>query len=182
MAGGDHLGPGELVAGGDDLGAKKGGGAIDDLVSQMPIESYIDCRGRPITDALEFRAPKMAKRHQGLESVAILANTAGAILAVLGETDWIAVTVAVASVAMAFMDYFYIPSQLAATNQAVQDCHNLLIWWDSLSLVQRKQRTTKAKCVATIEGAVLNLCAARTALSKALPSEQVEAEEEEEKK
>ena len=36
---------------GDDLGAKKGGGT-DDLVSQMPIESYIDVRARAITAAM----------------------------------------------------------------------------------------------------------------------------------
>ena len=41
------------------------------------------------------------------------------MLGVLQYSDFIAITVAVASVAMAFLDYFYIPTQLAATNKAV---------------------------------------------------------------
>ena len=85
--------------------------------------------------------------------------------------EWIAVTVAVASVSMAFLDYFYIPSQLAATNKALEDCHNLLLYWDSLSLVQRKTRAVKSKVCSTVEGAVLGLCQARTGVSSALPTE-----------
>ena len=73
---------------------------------------------------------------------------------------------------MAFVDYFYVQSQLAATNRALQECHNMLIWWDSLSLVQRKKRSTKLQCTSTVEGAILDLCASRTSMSAALPSEQ----------
>lgn len=92
--------------------------------------------------------------------------------------DWIALTVAIASAAMALMDYFYIPSQLAATNRALEETHNLLSWWDSLSLVQRKSRPSKLRCVMTCEGAVLALCQARTGASSALPGQQEQSEEE----
>lgn len=67
------------------------------------------------------------------------------MLAVLDFAQWIAITVAVASVAMALQDYFYIPSQLGVSNTAIKDIHNLLNWWDSLSLVQRKTRKVKER-------------------------------------
>jgi len=163
---------------GDDGG---GSDFVDDLVSQMDIETYIDCRVRPITDAIEKRAPTMSRRFNALEGLGLIANTSGAVLAIIELADWVAITVAIASVSMALNDYFYIPSQLAATNRAVQDLHNLLVWWDSLSLVQRKTRAVKLRCASTVEGAVLALCASRTAVSPALPNEQVEDEEEEKK-
>ena len=72
----------------DDLGAKKGQGN-DDLVSQMPIESYIDCRVRKYADYLELRAPTMSRRFNQLESAALAANTAGAVLAV--SERWVGV-------------------------------------------------------------------------------------------
>ena len=112
----------------------------------------------------------------------MLANTAGAVLAVIGYADWIAVTVAIASTSMAFIDYFYIAAQLASTNRALERAHNLLIWWDSLSLVQRKKRTTKLNCVQTVEGALLDMCSARTGVSAALPSEQQTEDDGEEEK
>ena len=81
--------------------------------------------------------------------------------------------------AMALVDYFYIPSQLGATNSALKESHNIIGWWDSLSLVQRKTRAVKARCATTIEGGVLALCAARTAVSPALPSEAVQEDDDE---
>jgi hypothetical protein len=80
---------------------------------------------------------------------------------------------------MALQDYFYVPAQLAETNRSIQEVHNLLTWFDSLSLVQRKTRSVKLKCAQLVEGTFLALCAARTAVSPALPGQEVEEEEEE---
>ena len=49
--------------------------------------------------------------------------------------------------------------------------HNLLSFWDSLSLVQRKTRAVKQRCVDTVEGQMLAIIAAQTAQSPALPGE-----------
>jgi len=160
----------------DDLGAKKGGG-IDDFFSQMPIESYVDCRARAFIKFLEKQAPRQSRRFNTCEGIGIMANTGGAVLAVLGYADWVAITVAIAGVAMAMTDYFFIPSQLGETNKALQDCHNMLIWFDSLSLVQRKKPKNALTVVTMIESSILNLCSAKTGVSTALPNEgQDEAE------
>ena len=151
----------------DDLGAKKGGGK-DDYISQIPIEAYVDARVRQYTGYLERRAPLMARRGLILEHVAMLANTTGAVLAVVNATAYVAISVAVASVAMAFIDYWSIPSQLAVTNKALEDTHNVLLFWDSLSLVQRKTNAVKLKIADVMEGSVLQLCSARTGLSPSL--------------
>ena len=100
-----------------------------------------------------------------LEILAMVANTTGAVLAIVDQADWIAITVACASAAMSLADYFYIPSQVTATNRALEECHNLLQWWDSLSLVQRKARSCKLKCAQVTEEAVLNLLTSRTGAS-----------------
>ena len=102
------------------------------------------------------------------------------MLAVINQADWIACTVALASQCMAIIDYFYLPAQLAANNKAVEDVHNLISKWDSLSLVQRKMRENKLKCVNCCEGAILDLCAARTQESKALPGEDAGDDDEDE--
>ena len=152
----------------DDLGAKKGGGK-DDYISQISIEAYVDARLRQYTGYLERRAPLMARRGLILEHIAMLANTAGAVMAVINLTAYVAISVAIASVAMAFLDYWYIPSQLAATSKALEDAHNILLFWDSLSLVQRKMGSVKLKVADVMEGSVLQLCSMRTGLSPALP-------------
>jgi len=155
----------------------------DDLVSQMDIETYIECRVRRVVTMLEARAPVVSRRFNLCEGGNLVTNTSGALLAILGYSNWIAITVAAASVMLAISDYFYIPAQLAATNRALQDCHNLLTFWDSLSLVQRKQRSVKKRCATTVEGALLAMCASRTSVSPALPSEAgVDDDDDDEKK
>merc|ERR1711988_187836 len=151
---------------------------VDGLCEMLSIDTYVACRVRPLTDYLERRAQVMARRSTNLEFCVIMFNTLGAVLAVLGEgyADYIAITVAIAAVCMALTDYFYIPSQLAATNKALQECHNLLSWWDSLSLVQRKTRSAKKTACLTMEGAILALCSARTATDAKIPGEAVEEE------
>ena len=151
----------------------------DDLISQMAVESYVDFRARPFAVFLEKRAPKISNRSQLLEYGAILCNTGGAVLAVLGKADFIPITVAAAQLAMALGDYFYIPSQLAAANSGLQELHNLLNWWDGQSLIQRKTRAAKLKACTIVETAFLNVVASRTALSAALPGDAKEEEEEE---
>ena len=197
MPGGDMAGMLEAATGaiddavgGDD--EEDGGGANatnDDMVSQIPIEDYIACRARPLTAHLEKRALVLSRRLNLLEFSVITLQTAGSVLAVLEETpdpaiqvpatNWIVVTVALASQCMAIIDYFYLPAQLAATNKALENCHNMLSKYDSLSLVQRKTRGTKLEQSACFEGAILEICSSRTAMSSALPGEEAEDEGEE---
>ena len=79
-------------------------------------------------------------------------------------------------VADAVADYMHLPSQLAAANQALEEINNLLQWWDSISLMQRKTLAVKKQCVLTVENATLAMCASRTAVQQ----QQAEEEEEEE--
>jgi len=151
---------------------------IDDLVSQMAIETYIACRVRPLAQYLEQRSALIAKRNSRLEQAVVIFNTAGSALAILDQADYIAISVAVASQCMAIIDYFYIPAQLSTTNKALEDIHNLISWWDSLSLVQRKTRSTKLQCCMVTETCILSITSARTAESPALPGEAAEEEEE----
>lgn len=151
----------------DDLGAKKKGG-MDDYISPISIEAYVQSRVRQYAGYLEKRAPVMARRRLILEHISMLANVSGVVLAFLNFANYVAISVAISSVALAFLDYFYIPSQLSATNKALEDTHNILLYWDSLSLVKRKSRAVKLKIADVMEGSTLQLCSMQTGVSAAL--------------
>merc|ERR1711988_1351902 len=104
-----------------------------------------------------------ANRSKRLDSTVVLFNTAGAVLAIMDYAPYISITVAIGSTCMALTDYFYIPSQLAATNKALEQVHNYISKWDSLSLVQRKTRQCKSEACLCVEGAILSITSARTA-------------------
>uniref|UniRef100_A0A7S2N1C4 Uncharacterized protein n=1 Tax=Haptolina brevifila TaxID=156173 RepID=A0A7S2N1C4_9EUKA len=146
----------------------------DDFQSVLDIDVYMECRVRPIAAYLEKRAPVMSSRFNASEAVSLAANTVGAVLAVLSYAEWVAMTVAVATNAIALQDYFFIPRQLEEANRAFNDVHGLITWWDSLSLVQKKTPSVKRRCANTCETAVLGLCSARTGIAASLPNQKEE--------
>lgn len=154
----------------DTLGVKKSGGK-DDYMSQMSIESYVEARLRPYTAFLERRARILARQALIFEHVSMFANTSSAVMAVLGLASYVAISVAISSVALALLDYFYMLAQLGYTNRALEEAHNALLYWDSLSLVQRKKVSVKRKMANLMEGNVLALCSIRTGISAELPNE-----------
>ncbi len=56
--------------------------------------------------------------------------------------------------------------------------HNLLSWWDSLSLIQRKSRSVKSRAAQVVETSVLMVTAARTGLSITQTHEEQQEENE----
>ena len=49
---------------------------------------------------------------------------------------------------------------MPAINIALRDVHNLLTWWSSLSMVDRRTRAIKHRIVSTVEGAALSIVTA----------------------
>ena len=104
-------------------------------------------------------------------------QASGAVLAVMGYAEWVAVSAAVALVCQSLVDYFYLSPIVVAINDALQQVHNLISWWDSLSLIQRKSRAVKARAASVTETALLQIIAARTGLAVAEGREDADEEE-----
>ena len=60
---------------------------------------------------LERLAPRKSMQLQVLEMAGILAQAGGAVLAVMGYAEWVAVSAAVALVFQSLVDYFYLSPQ-----------------------------------------------------------------------
>ena len=151
---------------------------IDDFFSVLQSETYIDQRARPICSMLEELAPWKARQLQLLEFISLGAQAAGAVLAVIGFSEWVATVVALSIIFQSLMDYFFLNSQVVALNEALQQMHRLLSWWDSLSLIQRKSRSVKSFAADVVESAVLTITAARTGQSITQSADEQEEEQE----
>jgi len=141
---------------------KSKGGEIDDYTSPLELEIYVDFRVRSIAKSLERSVPALAKQLTILEVLALLSNAVGGVLSILGYAQWVSVAVAAGIVFASLQDYYSLPAQVTASNEATAELHAMLSWWDSLSLVQRKTRDTKQKCAELAEGAILKPIGAKT--------------------
>ena len=52
--------------------------------------------------------------------------------------------------------------QVAACNSALRDINRLLTWWESLSMIDRRSRHSRAHAVQTCENAILTAISSRT--------------------
>merc|ERR1719502_302920 len=54
------------------------------------------------------------------------------------------------------LEYFQVSEQLRRTNDAISELRNQQIWWESLSLVQKRFSSTKEHLVTTVEDIIYN--------------------------
>jgi len=160
--------------------SKEGGGSgpkvrqiePDDLVAPMSIETYVMFRVRPLAARFETEAPHLNRVLQCLEVVTFVANSSGAVLAVItigtiSLSSFVAITVAFASMFSSMIEYHNLQARVSATNAALRDAHNLLTWWGSLSMVDRRTRRSKYHIVSTMERCVLSTVQAMAAVASA---------------
>uniref|UniRef100_A0A7S4HWI5 SMODS and SLOG-associating 2TM effector domain-containing protein n=1 Tax=Prymnesium polylepis TaxID=72548 RepID=A0A7S4HWI5_9EUKA len=143
-------------------GVKKKGGEIDDFTSPLELEIYVEFRLRSCARRIESVAPGLALRLNALEFCALISNAVGGVLAIAGYAQWVSASVAAGIIFSSLQDYYSLSPQVTACNEATAALHSVLSMWDSLSLVQRKDRETKQKLVENAEAAILKPISAKT--------------------
>ena len=82
-----------------------------------------------------------------------LCTGGNAALALLKLTQWMPMVVAFTSFLAGLGEFLLLPMRLAAVNGAILTLEDLLDWWESLSLVQRRLPEAKDYLVRTAEEA-----------------------------
>jgi hypothetical protein len=172
---------------GADSSARLGGNNLasddmDDLVSPLSIETYVQYRVAPLIANVEATAPMLANLQQGFEILAFFLNTVGGALAAFSLVEWVALSVSCSTVASSVLDYFNVSSRVVAYNAAVQDLHNMLTYWNGMSMIEHRTRACKEHVVNVAESASLSLIAASTNTTARVQENPALQHNEEEKK
>ena len=77
--------------------------------------------------------------------------------------NFVAVSVAIASTLSSIIEFHNLQARVTATNGALRETHNLLVWWAGLSMVDRRTSYTKQRVVSTLERCMLLTVAAEAA-------------------
>ena len=134
----------------------------DYLFGPLTVESYVIFRARPVAEHFENQAARLSFRLQCTEVVAFVANATGAALAIFEFSEWVSLSVAAVYVVSSIAEFAQLRNQVVSLNLALRDLQSMLVWWDSLSLVQRRTDATRAQIVNTTERAILQVTDAQT--------------------
>ena len=86
-----------------------------------------------------------------MQIIILLATASNAILAFAEQTVWMPVLVALTSSLQAYNDFERFGPQLTVANNALTKLENLRVWWESLSLKERRNILNREYLVAVTE-------------------------------
>ena len=92
----------------------------------------------------------------------MLMNAAAVLLAIPVWNNWVTLVIATKAIILSVIQYQAYHLRLSALNAGVRDIQNLMTWWHSMSIIDRRTRMAKVEAVIVTEQAVLNEACART--------------------
>ena len=96
----------------------------------------------------------LAKKLRVMQIIVFLTTTATGILGLLGANVWMPLAVAVYSSLNTVLEYSMVGAQLRQTNGTLTVLKNQQIWWESLSMVERRMEENKQVLVTVTEHAI----------------------------
>ncbi|GMI17618.1 hypothetical protein TrLO_g4439 [Triparma laevis f. longispina] len=134
----------------------------DDLVSPMSIEMYVKSRALPVLHHFRSISPRLSSSSSWIEVLGFCVTSLGALLAVMEYGEWIALVVAIGALLQNVSEYFGFARERSAVNAGLKDVENMLSWWESLSVVDRRTTASKQIAVGMTEGSFMVWAGART--------------------
>eukprot|EP00418_Pyrodinium_bahamense_P008273 CAMPEP_0179108028 /NCGR_PEP_ID=MMETSP0796-20121207/50301_1 /TAXON_ID=73915 /ORGANISM="Pyrodinium bahamense, Strain pbaha01" /LENGTH=877 /DNA_ID=CAMNT_0020806091 /DNA_START=36 /DNA_END=2669 /DNA_ORIENTATION=+ len=160
----------------------------DDGVSLVTAEDYVHFRLLPLIQYFNQRAPFLS-RWQHVSQITIYFLTAlVSAAAVLEHSEVVPLLIAMAGAVQSMLEFENLSVQLRNVNQSLERLKNLRIWWNSLSMVERRLLSNKEVLVSSTEACVDAEISAwkksmqpigRPQARRAVPSKQDEEEPEE---
>ena len=126
----------------------------DDGIEPLSAEEYIKFRLEPELKRYKQLAPWLSFFVTVLQTITLLASAANAWLAITKRLEYVPLLVALTGSVSAVMEYEMLSVRLLAHNNAQMVLGNLLIWWQSLSLIDRRTADAKRHLVESTEEAL----------------------------
>ena len=126
----------------------------DDGIEPLSAEEYIKFRLEPELKRYKKLAPRLSNAVTVLQTITLFASAANAGLAITKHLEYVPLLVALTGAVSAVMEYEMLSVRLLAYNNAQMTLGNLLIWWQSLSLIDRRTADAKRYLVESTEEAL----------------------------
>jgi len=115
----------------------------DDGIGLVTAEDYIHFRFLPMLQYYNFRSQQLSNLTQNLQIATFLGTAVVAGAGALDYEHWVPLIVAFISFMNGILEFENFPSQLRNVNQCLESLTNLRLWWQSLSMVERRMPRNK---------------------------------------
>lgn len=109
----------------------------DDHHSPVDPNDYIRLRLYPMMNFYRNRLPRYSRSREVYSLVLLLGSSTGAVLAFVGFASQVAIITAVTSGITAWTEFVSTTRKTSRYNASIVAIENHVLWWDSLSLVEK---------------------------------------------
>lgn len=122
-----------------------------DRTSDLDPEGYIKYRLEEQFDWYRRKARSYDRQHQILQTSVYVFGGLGTLLAAIGFQSWVAVTAALATAFINYLEYRRVEVTLMGYNQAADTLYDIRTWWCSLSEAEQADFSNFEKLVVNTE-------------------------------
>jgi len=126
----------------------------DDGLSLLTPDRYLPLRLQDQYNFYKSRTIRLEKQLQRLQWMIYIIGGAGTLLVAIGLELWIALTTALVTAFTTFLEYQQVESRLIRYNRTAINLHQIMMWWEALSVEEQADPRNVDKLVASTEGAI----------------------------
>lgn len=140
---------------GSSLGTHASEMPLDDGISVITAgDDFVTFRLRPVLEEKQSLVRKLTFYQTLLQTITFVSTAVNAALALTGFKLWVPMVVAIVSALIAIMDFEMLAARIGATNDAIATLQNQLLWWGSLSMIEKRLPQRKETLVMVTESVV----------------------------
>jgi SMODS and SLOG-associating 2TM effector domain 1 len=123
----------------------------DDGLSILTADEYVKIRLQPIISTFTRKTPALSQLSNTVTCIVIALSVCSSVFSTFDLTIFIPMALAFAGACTAWRSYKQADLRLVQTNGALNQLHQLIIWWDSLSMIEKRVPANKEFLVQTTE-------------------------------
>jgi hypothetical protein len=133
---------------------------LDDGFSNLGADEYFMCRSKTGMALMTSRLQAMARRKAACLSAMYTMMGLSVMMGAMRLDLFITVTQTTLGAIAALLEYQRVEPTIVALNTSIRDLERVLIWWDSLSFVEKRERANTTKLVRVTERSLVAEAAA----------------------
>jgi hypothetical protein len=128
---------------------------FDDGLSTLSAEEYVQFRLLPMLGEISSSTPGLNFRVYGVSITVTILSVSSSALSTFGQSLFIPAMLAFSGAITSWTSYQRTDQLLLQKNIAVGNLHQLLIWWDGLTMIEKRVPTNKNALVLQAERAIM---------------------------
>eukprot|EP01043_Picozoa_sp_COSAG02_P034284 COSAG02_NODE_2389_length_8985_cov_3.175676_3_plen_826_part_00 len=121
----------------------------DDGFEVLTADEYLAVRAMPALERLRAKLPPLSRRKERLQAMVYATTGVSVLLGTLHLDLFIAISTATVSMLAAVLEYQKLEATIVTLNNSSRSLAHMMLWWDSLSFVERRMVREHPHCSAT---------------------------------